>query len=185
MSRKYKFHNTSAPYFVSFAPVHWMDIFTDECYFQILADSIAYCRKHKGMELFANCFMPNHVHLIFRSDNEKPMELLRDFKKHTAKHVITAIRNNPEEDRKDTLLGMMEEAGKKRANITKYQFWQHDNHPIELWSTPVIKQKVDYIHNNPVKAGLAKNPLDWKYSSARNFAEDDAAFEIDSMGFLG
>lgn len=185
MSRKYKFHNPSAAYFVSFATVYWIDVFTREMYMIILAKSIDYCRKHKGMELFAYSFMPSHIHLIFRSKDEKPAELLRDFKKFTAKKILSAIAENPQESRKEWLLWMFERAGKKMAIVEKYQFWQHHNQPIESWSTEVIKQKLDYIHSNPVKAGFVTQPTEWKYSSARNFAEEAPAFEIDYIGFLG
>ncbi len=67
MSRKYKFHNKSGVYFISFATVYWIDVFIRQEYFSVLEHSIAYCRKEKGMEVFAYCFMPSHVHLIFRS----------------------------------------------------------------------------------------------------------------------
>lgn len=185
MSRKYKFHNPTAAYFVSFATVYWMDIFTRECYFKVLADSVDFCRKEKGMELFAYCFMPSHIHLIFRSNNEAPHELLRDFKKHTAKAIINEIQYNPQESRKEWMLWMMEQTAKKKGNVSKYQFWQHHNKPIELWSPKVIKQKLDYIHNNPVASGFVTKPEDWKYSSAKNIAEDpDSSFEIDTIGFL-
>ncbi len=185
MSRKYKFNNPTAAYFVSFATVYWMDIFTRECYFQVLVDSVGFCRKEKGMELFAYCFMPSHVHLIFRDDKENPSTLLRDFKKHTAKKMIASIQENPQESRKEWLLSMMKHAAKKKGNIAQYQFWQHHNKPIELWSSKVIKQKLDYIHNNPVESGFVTDPVDWKYSSARNLADDsDAILEIDFIGFL-
>ena len=136
------------------------------------------------MELYAYCFMPSHVHLLFRSSNEQPMELLRDFKKHTAKKIIEAIKNNPQESRKELLLWLFEKAGKEKANVTKYQFWQHHNKPIELWSEKVIKQKIDYIHNNPIELGFVTNSIDWKYSSARNFQDDHTILEIDETGFL-
>ena len=68
MSRKYKFKNPIAAYFVSFATVYWIDVFTRQVYFSILEESITYCREEKGMEVFAFCFMPSHVHIIFRSD---------------------------------------------------------------------------------------------------------------------
>ena len=188
MSRKYKFHNPSAPYFVTFATVNWIDVFTREIYLQVLADSVGYCREYKGMELFVYCFMPSHVHFNFRDANQNPAALLRDFKKHTAKKVLEAIENNPQESRKEWLLWMFEREGKKRANTTKYlpilRDWQHTNKPIALWSTAVIKQKIDYIHNNPVEAGFVTEPTQWKYSSARNIAEEDPGFEIDEMGFL-
>jgi len=184
MSRKYKFHNPSAAYFVSFATVYWIDVFTREEYFKVLAKSVDYCRKEKGMELFAYCFMPSHVHFIFRSVNEQPSELLRDFKRHTAKKILEAIENNPKESRKEWLLWMFTRAGKKNATTTKYQFWQQHNKPIELWSPKVIKQKLDYIHNNPIEGGFVTEATDWKYSSARNYVEDHTILEIDDIGFM-
>jgi len=185
MSRKYKFHNPTAAYFVSFATVNWIDVFTRQVYFNVLIDSLNYCRKNKGMELYAYCFMTNHVHLIFRSTNDKPSELLRDFKKHTSKQLIKTIKENPQESRKEWLLWMFERAGKNNATISKYQFWQHHNKPIELWSTSVLKQKINYIHNNPITSGFVIDAVDWKYSSAKNFEDDHAVIEIDTVGFLG
>ncbi len=117
MSRKYRFHNKSGLYFVSFATVNWIDVFTRQLYFDVLVDSVNYCRAKKGMELYAYCFMPSHIHLIFRSSKNQPMELLRDFKKHTAKRVIAAIQDNTQESRKDWLLWMFELAGKKQGNV--------------------------------------------------------------------
>ena len=137
------------------------------------------------MELFAYCFMPSHIHFIFRDSHEDPTGLLRDFKKHTAEKVVEAIEANHWESRKEWLLWMFEQAARKKGNVSKYQFWQHNNKPIELWSTAVIKQKLDYIHNNPIEAGFVTEPTQWKYSSARNIAEQDPAFEIDAIGFLG
>jgi putative transposase len=53
MSRKYKFHNESGAYFISFATVYWLDVFTRQVYFNVLEESIDYCRAEKGMEVFA------------------------------------------------------------------------------------------------------------------------------------
>ena len=184
MSRKYKFQNPTAAYFASFATVYWIDVFVRQEYFNILAGSIDYCRARKGMELYAYCIMASHVHLIFRDTNENPTALLRDFKKHTAKKLINAIKESQQESRKEWLLWMFERAGKKKGNVSKYQFWQHHNKPIELWSTTVIKQKIDYVHNNPVASGFVNEPIEWKYSSARNFVGDQTILKIDDIGFL-
>ena len=123
--------------------------------------------------------MPSHVHLIFRSSNEDPSGLIRDFKGFTARKLIKTIEENPQESRKEWLLWMMERAGKKKSSVKKRQFWQQHNKPIELWSNKVIQQKIDYIHNNPVASGFVTNVVDWKYSSARNYQEDQAVLEID------
>ncbi len=179
MSRKYKFHNKQGAYFISFATVYWLDVFTRQIYFNVLEESINYCRAEKGMEVFAYCFMPNHVHLIFRSKNEDPSGLIRDFKGFTARKLIKAIEANSQESRKIWLLWMMERVGKKKSNVKRRQFWQQHNKPIELWSDKVIQQKINYIHNNPVVAGFVTNPIDWKYSSARNYQDDQTILEID------
>ncbi len=84
MSRKYKFHTKQGACFISFAIVYWLDVFTRQEYFSVLEESIRYCRAEKGMEVYAYCFMPSHVHLIFHSANEDPSGLIRDFKEFTA-----------------------------------------------------------------------------------------------------
>ena len=182
MSRKYKFKNPTAAYFVSFATVYWIEVFTRQDYFSILEEAIIHCRAEKGMEVFAYCFMPSHVHLIFRSENEDPSGLLRDFKGFTARKMLKAIEENPQESRKEWILWMMERAGKKNSNVSKRQFWQQHNKPIELWTGKVIKQKIDYLHNNPVEQGFVTDPVDWKYSSERNYADDETILKIDNAG---
>ncbi len=77
---------------------------------------------------------------------------------------------------------MTERAGKKKSNVSSGQFWQQHNKPIELWSDKVIGQKIDYIHNNPVEAGFVASAIDWKYSTARNYAKDETILKIDNQG---
>ncbi len=92
MSRNYKFHNPEGIYFVSFAVVGWLDVFTRNEYKDLIIESLTFCQKNKGMEIHAWCIMTNHVHLIFRSiENQKPELLLGDFKRFTSRSVINAI----------------------------------------------------------------------------------------------
>lgn len=171
MSRNYKFHNPEGIYFVSFAVVDWLDVFTRNEYKDILLDSLQYCQKEKGMEVFAWCIMTNHVHLIFRSiKGQKPELLLGDFKRFTSKAVVKAIKTNPQESRKDWLLDLFMKAGAKSSNVKNYQFWRHDNKPIELWSNKVIFEKIRYVHQNPVEEGFVYYPEDYIYSSAVDYA---------------
>ena len=136
------------------------------------------------MEVYTYCFMPSHVHLTFRSGNDAPSDLKRDFKSYTSKKLIKTIEENLQESRKEWLLWMFEKAGKQNATVTNRQFWQQHNKPIELWTDKVIQQKIEYIHNNPVAAGFVTDPVDWKYSSARNYQDDHTVLEIDSDGYL-
>lgn len=171
MSRKYKFHKPDGAYFVSFAVVEWLDVFTNNDYKNILVDSLRYCQKEKGMEIYAWCIMNNHVHIVFRSvGDQNPGLLLGDFKRYTSKKIVAAIKNNPEEKRKDLFLEQFLKAGQKSSNVDKYQFWRHDNHPIEVYSNFVIFQKINYVHQNPVKAGYVDKPEDYMYSSAVDYS---------------
>ncbi len=171
MSRNYKFHNPKGLYFVSFAVVGWLDVFTRNDYKDILVESLQYCQKNKGMEIHAWCIMTNHVHLIFRSINDQnPELLLGDFKRFTSNKIITAIQENPRESRKEFLLEFFKKEADKSSNVKHYQFWRHDSKPIELWSNKVIQQKIAYIHNNPVEEGIVFRAEDYKYSSATDYS---------------
>lgn len=72
MSRKYKFHDPEGLYFVSFATVYWIDVFTREVYFNKLIENLMYSIKNKGLLLYSWCIMPNHVHLMFRAPDNNP-----------------------------------------------------------------------------------------------------------------
>ena len=97
MSRNYKFYNSGGLYFVSFAVVDWIDVFTRNEYKDIIVESLDFCQKNKGLELFAWCVMTNHVHLIIRAKEKYVLQdIMRDFKKFTSKEIINAIRENPQ-----------------------------------------------------------------------------------------
>ena len=70
------------------------------------------------------------------------------------------------------MLFLFERAGKYNSNNEKYQFWQQNNHPIELSSQAMIQQRLDYLHNNPVEAGIVDYPPEYLYSSARDYYTD-------------
>lgn len=181
MSRKYKFLNKEGLYFVSFATIHWIDVFTREEYVDELVTSLNFCIKNKGMEIYAWCIMPSHVHLVFRAKDNNPGDLLRDFKTFTSKRIVKAIRENIRESRREWMLDFFAKAGKENSNVTNYQFWQQHNHPIELWSNDVIQQKIDYIHNNPIVAGFVIEAQHWKYSSAIDYCGGKGMVDMEAV----
>jgi REP element-mobilizing transposase RayT len=171
MSRAYKIQNKEGIYFISFATVGWLDVFTRRAYKDILVESLEYCQKEKGLILYAWCVMTNHVHLIAKSKEGVELSgIIRDFKKFTSKKIINAITENIQESRKEWMLSIFKSAGAYNCNNKEYQFWRQDNKPIELWSNEVLQQKLDYIHNNPVIEGIVENAEDYLYSSARDYA---------------
>lgn len=171
MSRNYKFHNPDGLYFISFAVVGWLDVFTRKVYKNLFLESLQFCQINKGLEIHAWCMMTSHVHLVFKSiKGQNPELLIGDLKRFTSQSIVKCIQENPSESRKEFLLDFFKKEAKKSSNVNHYQFWRHDNKPIELWSNKVIQQKIEYVHNNPVEAGFVYNPEDYLYSSALDYS---------------
>lgn len=182
MSRNYKMYNPDGIYFISFAVVGWLDVFTKSLYKDILVDSLIYCQKQKGLLIFSWCIMTNHVHLIIKSNGIVDLpDIIRDMKKFTSRKIIQAISDNPRENRKKMFLEFFNKEGIRNCNNTKFQFWRQDNRPVELWSNSVIDQKIEYIHDNPVKACIVLRAEDYLYSSAMSFANEGGLIEIDEI----
>jgi putative transposase len=178
MSRKYKFRDPGSLYFVTFAVVHWIDVFTRSEYKDTLLDVFRYCQKNKGLEIYAYCIMSNHVHLIIGSNQEPLAAIIRDLKGVSSKRLIKQIQEHPGESRKEWMLDLMAKAGEKNSNNTKFQFWLQHNKPIELNNNAIMDQKLAYIHNNPVVAGFTHRQEAWLYSSARDYHGEKGLLDI-------
>ena len=173
MSTRYKFIDKQAVYFTTSAVVGWSDVFTREVYKTILLDSIRHCQYNQGLILHAWVLMTNHLHTICSfKEGMDPGQVWRNIKSFTAMKIIDAIIKNPKESRKENLLSIFEAPGKKSNNNFKYQFWQHENHPVLLNTTEMYDQKLEYIHCNPVTARFVAKPCHWLYSSAIDYQTD-------------
>jgi putative transposase len=170
MSEKYKIGDDELPHFITFSVVNWIDALTRNEYKDIIVQSLQHCIAEKGLKLNAWVLMSNHVHLIAQCKNGfKLSDCLRDLKKYTSKKIMECIKNNTKESRKEWMVWMFERAGKRNSNNTGFQFWQQGNHPIELVTNEMINERLDYLHNNPVKAGIVYKPEDYVYSSAIDY----------------
>ena len=182
---RYRIEDQQGLNFVTCTVVGWIDIFSRQNYRDIVIESLAYCREHKGLLVFVYVVMSNHVHLVLQTAPDSPnllSDILRDFKKFTAHRIIETILKEPE-SRRDWLLHMFKFYANFNCNNRNYQIWQQDNHPITLYSEKVIWENADYIHNNPVRAGIVRKPEDYLYSSAANYKEQrsDGILEIDLL----
>ena len=188
-------------FFVTITVIDWVDVFTREEYKRIIADSLDFCRRKKGLCLYAWVLMSNHIHLIVSHDesNDKLAATIGDLKKFTAKNVINAIIENPQESRKEWLLKHFEEERIKdnpdaSCSISKdhgsdcsvgrkkhYHLWRRGYHSFCIYNIKMMRQKIDYLHANPVRAGIVDKPWDYRYSSSRNYIGEDGEIEIDYM----
>jgi len=121
--------------------------------------------------------MSNHIHLIANSPEGHLSETLRDFKKFTAKTIIGSIKED-NESRRDWILNRFEFNAQQHSRNENYQLWTHENHAVILYSNDFIQEKLEYLHNNPVRARIVEKSEDYLYSSARNYAYLDGMLDI-------
>jgi REP element-mobilizing transposase RayT len=180
--RSYIIRDQQAIYYMTFTVVGWIDVFSRQQYRDIVIESFRYCQQHKGLHLHAYVIMSNHVHLIVSVDEGYTISgFVRDCKKFTAKRILDDIESNNIESRKEWMLHQFKYYASRHSRNEHYQLWDHDNHFIELFSPAVTQQKIDYIHQNPVRAGLVYRAEDYVYSSASNYAEIDKIIDVDCL----
>ena len=180
MSRSYKFHDPQGTYFISFATVEWVDVFTRREYKDIVVESLRHCQKNKGLLLYAWVIMSNHVHMIAAAAEGHALpEILRDLKKFTSSQILKAIIANSQESRKEWMLSIFAKAGEANPNNTHYQFWRQDNRPIQLISSTVFEQKLNYLHDNPVVEGYVEQAEDYVYCSAPAIAGEPGLLKLE------
>lgn len=160
--------------------VNWVDIFSRDIYRDIVLDSFDYAMKNKGLQLFAYVIMSNHVLLVANSSEGKLSACIRDIKKYTSKKIVEAI-NLPTESRRDWLLALFLRAASQHKQNNSYQVWTHENHAVRLYSNDFIVEKIEYIHNNPVRAQIVQHAEDYLYSSARNYAGLSNYLKVDVL----
>ncbi len=181
MSDSYQIKDQSAMHFLTLQVVFWLDVFTRESYRKIIIESLRYCRDNKSLEVFGYVIMSNHVHLLVSSANGTLSDTVRDLKKYSANQIIDRIKTS-NESRKRWLLNEMAFAAKQHKRNTHYQLWTHNNHAVETSTNYMMDQRLEYIHQNPVKAGIVEKPEDYLYSSARNYCDGmDVLIEIDLL----
>ena len=153
-------------FFLTCTVIDWLDVFTRSEYSDILVNNLKYCQEQKGLELFSYVIMPNHFHMVASRTTGEMSHLLRDLKSYTAKQVIQMIEENPRESRKKWLLQQFRFYAKFKQTHKEYTFWQSSNYPVDITDARIVKQKIEYIHQNPVRAGYVDEPEHWRYSSA-------------------
>lgn len=192
MSDKYKIYDNEKAYFVTLTTIGWIDVFIRSNHKLKIVESLKYCQLNKGLTIFGWCLMPSHMHMIARADgNYTLFEILRDFKKFTAKTIISQIENEPESrreclpDDKAGILCIFSERAKRLKRVKNYKFWQdaclparQGNQAKIIFSNEFFYEKLEYIHNNPVHDLIIEKPEDYLFSSARNYAGLDALLEI-------
>lgn len=158
-------------YLLTMTVVDWVDVFTRPVYKHIIVDALRFCQQQKGLQLYAWVLMSNHLHLIAAAEEGRSLsDVLRDFKQFTSRKIVATIQEEPE-SRRQWLLHRFEFNAKLNPKVRHYKVWQDGNEAKELISNAFINQKLDYIHQNPVRAEWVNKPEHYRYSSASNYAD--------------
>lgn len=155
-------------YFVTWTIVDWLPLFVETAYRQIVLDSLNFIKTHKNIQLNAFVVMPTHLHaVLWPEEGTNLSDVTRDFKRFTSR----AISAEAQKQGASKFLKTFELARKnnRAQDVSDYQVWQEGSHPEAIFSEKFARQKIDYIHLNPVRAGLAKTVDEWPYSSARAY----------------
>jgi len=170
---------TGEVYFVTDTVVDWVDIFSRPGYKHIVIDSLKYCQKEKGLIIYAWVLMTNHLHMIIGTNSaNKVGDITRDYKKFISKEVIHTLESDILESRRKWMLNRFEYAGRYDKKIKDYRFWQEGNNIQEIFLQDFFYQKLNYIHQNPVRAEFVNNPEEYRYSSAIDYAGGKGLLDV-------
>jgi REP element-mobilizing transposase RayT len=161
---RYKIGEDGYPYFLTCTIVAWLPVFTRQETVGIVLDSWRFLQDHERLTVFGYVILENHLHLIASAGDIS--KEIGDFKSFTARKIIDSLQ----EQSAGTLLEQLRFYKSRHKTDRPYQLWQEGSHPQQIQNEEMMRQKLEYIHNNPVKRGYVDEPAHWRYSSARNYA---------------
>jgi REP-associated tyrosine transposase len=173
MSRsRYRFTEGCRPHFLTCTVVGWLPIFTRTDTVNILLDSWRFLQAHNRLTLFGYVILENHLHLVASADDLS--KEIGDFKGFTARKIIDLLESRKVE----TLLKQLRYHKEAHKTQSDYQVWQEGSHPQLIETDDMMRQKLEYMHFNPVKRGYVDKPRDWRLSSARNYEGEPGLIEV-------
>ena len=170
---RYKIVEPTHPHFVTCTILHWLPIFTRKESVGIVLDCLKFLQKQDNLKLHAYVILENHLHMVVRSDDlQKSME---SFKKFTAVEILKLLHK----ENVTTLLDQLSFYKKAHMREKTYQVWEEGYQPKLIQNDLMLKSKIVYIHQNPVKRGYVDEAKHWRYSSARDYHGEEGLITID------
>lgn len=168
---RYKITDPQLPHFITCTVLHWIPVFTRPDTVNIVLDCLRYLIA-ENLKIYAYVILENHLHLVAQS-NDLARDITR-FKSYTARQLIQYL----DQHKVSQILEQLAFYKKAHKDDRAYQFWQKGIHPEWIQNDEMMRQKISYIHDNPVKRGYVDLPEHWRYSSARNYLEQDGLLPV-------
>jgi putative transposase len=169
---RYRIFDDCQPYFLTCTIVGWLPVFTRPPFVEFIYDAWQFAQRERELKLFGYVIMENHLHMIAAAPDLTGV--IKKFKSFTARQMVDRLRELGDR----TLLkqlGFHKLAHKTQSDV---QVWQEGHHPQEIQGDPMMWQKLEYSHNNPIRRGYVDDPLHWRYSSARNYARQPGLIDV-------
>ncbi|HJZ82233.1 MAG TPA: transposase [Pyrinomonadaceae bacterium] len=177
----FKSNEPNTFHYVTLVTYNRVPIFKSERACEIFVDVLGEVRQRFPYKLIGYVLMPDHVHAIINTQTANISQWLHKVRGNSAKRILAWLR----EDRHLLSLKKLALNPPQKRRHT-HAVWQKDPSVIDLWSPKFIRQKLNYLHLNPVRAGLCNHPADWKWSSFRAYLphkQGDVPIEIDWQGY--
>jgi REP element-mobilizing transposase RayT len=169
---RYRIFEREYPYFMTCTVVGWLPVFTRPDAVEILFACWRFLQQRRDFALYGYVILENHLHLI--ASAPELANAMKSFKMFTARQLIELLEKHSAE----VLLGQLRALKLKHKQKSDYQVWQEGSHPKQIQNEEMMRQKLEYLHNNPVKRGYVDDPLHWRYSSARSYAGQPGLIEV-------
>jgi len=169
---RYRIFETDHPYFLTCTVVGWLPVFTRAETVQIDYDSWHFLQDHGRLIIYGYVILENHLQLVATSPDLS--KEIGDFKSFTARRIIDHL----EKENARTLLKLLRHLKAKHKADRTYQVWQEGSHPQQLMNEGMMRQKLEYMHSNPIVRGYVDEPTHWRHSSARNYQGMPGLFPV-------
>ncbi len=172
---RYKIYEPTHPHFVTCTILHWLPLFTRQESVAIIIECLKYLQTKDNLKLYAYVILENHLHMVLSSDDlHKSMQ---SFKQYTAKKLLELLKK----ENATILLDQLAFYKKAHHKEKSYQVWEEGYQPKLIQGEAMMKIKIDYIHQNPVKRGYVDEAMHWRYSSARDYGGISGLIEIERL----
>ena len=169
---RYKFFDNEGPCFITCTIVNWLPVFSRPDAVAIVLDSWKFLQTEIEWFYTGYVILENHLHCIFAA--KEPSKEIANFKSYTARQIIDLLK-----ERSDGFLLKQLNAFKLSHKTDRpYQLWQEGSHPKLILNEEMMRQKLDYMHFNPVERGYVDDPIHWRYSRARNYAGMEGLLDV-------
>lgn len=142
MGLRYPNQKCNNCFFITTTFSDWQRLGEVKGIYKILEENLVFYANKYDAAIAAYVLMPSHLHMLFFIDGERLANFMRDYKKYISQHCL------------------------KTVGIAEKGIWISGYDRVAVVSEKIFRNKLNYIHYNPVKAGLCINPEDWPWSSA-------------------